>query len=134
MSQPGVLPIPWGSWNLLKSFFLLLATSNLLLTRLKFTALQVFFGYSVSTNPLLYHDFFFKTSGFWEFGTQSQNDLKAISAFCSAAYFPGLAFCFKGKEKRGGKGKCNEEKSRWINISKYYPALHQLKGHEVRIN
>lgn len=96
----------WDPWETFSSFFLLVATENLLLARLKLIPLEFFSRLSVSTNPLHQCGFLFETSEFWDFGTQSQNKLKATSAFCPSAYFPRA----EGKEKRREKGKRNEEK------------------------
>lgn len=83
-SQPRVLAIPQDSWNFFSSFFLLFAVENFLLVRLHSLPFEFFF----QTRSV---HFLFKTSEVWEFGTQSQSDLKTISAFWPVTSFPELA-------------------------------------------
>lgn len=79
--------MPGDPWDLSAPFLLLLATGNLILVRLKSTPRQNLFQDTVPINPLHECDLLFKTSEVWESGTQSKNDLKAISDFCTATYF-----------------------------------------------
>lgn len=47
---------------------------------------------TVPTNPLRRCGFLFGSSEIWEFGRESQHELKAVSALCLSTYFPWAGF------------------------------------------